>query len=121
MEARYFEDEHSVRDNYFIGIDSEDFHLALKELSSYGYLNTPKSTMDGYPEFILEPSAIAEMQNRYTKNLNKVLKRINELKKLILFSLLPNHLLISLLPLVAIMDRRLLSWFHDYISITVCR
>ena len=42
--------------------------------------------MDGYPEFILEPSAIAEMQNRYTKNLNKVLKRINELKKLILFS-----------------------------------
>lgn len=84
-EARYFEDEHSVRDNYFIGIDSEDFHLTLKELSSYGYLNTPKSTMDGYPEFILEPSAIAEMQNRYTKNLNKVLKRINELKKLILF------------------------------------
>nr|WP_281041370.1 hypothetical protein [Staphylococcus epidermidis] len=84
-EARYFEDEHSVRDNYFIGIDSEDFHLALKELSSYGYLNTPKSTMNGYPEFILEPSAIAEMQNRYTKNLNKVLKRINELKKLILF------------------------------------
>ncbi len=84
-EARYFEDEHSVRDNYFIGINSEDFHLALMELSNHGYLNTPKPTMDGYPEFILEPSAIAEMQNRYTKNLNKVLKRINELKKLILF------------------------------------
>lgn len=84
-EARYFEDEHSVRDIYFIGLDSEDFHLALTELSSYGYLNTPKSSMDGYPEFILEPLAIAEMQNRYTKNLNKVLKRINELKKLILF------------------------------------
>ena len=44
------------------------------ELSNHGYLNTPKPTMDGYPEFILEPSAIAEMQNRYTKNLNKVLK-----------------------------------------------
>lgn len=29
-EARYFEDEHSVRDNYFIGIDSEDFSFSSK-------------------------------------------------------------------------------------------
>ena len=44
--------------------------------------------MDGYPEFILEPSAIAEMQNRYTKNLNKVLKRINELINLDYFQII---------------------------------
>ena len=43
-EARYFEDEHSVRDNYFIGIDSEDFHLALKELSSLSLIHISEPT-----------------------------------------------------------------------------
>lgn len=83
-EARYFENEHNIHYNYFVGLDPEDFHLALVELSKNGYLKTPKSTSDGYPEFILEPLAIAEMQNRYNKNFKQIVSRINTLRKLII-------------------------------------
>lgn len=82
-EARYFEDERSVHHNLFVGLDPQDFNLALVELSKNGYLKTPKLTSDGYPEFVLEPIAIAEMENRYNKNFKQIVSRINTLRKLV--------------------------------------
>lgn len=83
IQAKEFKYAQFVYDELFSEMLYDDFYESIKELNDLGFLEcTPGN--DTMVEIFLSNKSIAEMENRFAKNIKKIISSINELKKLFL-------------------------------------